>query len=122
MARVKRSVVEANALKLLAYLDAHASASSRVAVVPLRSMVTDLHMTYARVRHLVRLLDERGYIEVEHRFADDGGGRPNAHRITRVGSIVLDAYRAGLRYDNEVERLSGALELVSSRSDEQFAQ
>lgn len=113
--------MEANALKLLVYLDARASASSRVAIVPLRSMVADLHMTHARVRRLVRLLDERGYIEVEHRYAEDGGGRPNAHRITRIGSIVLDAYRAGLRSDGELEQSSDALELAGSLSDGQFA-
>lgn len=120
MARVKRSVMEANALRLLMYLDSRASAGSHVAIVPLRSMVSDLHMTSARVRRLVRLLDERGYIEVQHRFAEDGGGKPNAHRITNIGSMVIEAYRAGLRSEGDAEHSFYAPGLASDHSGEQL--
>lgn len=92
MARVKQSVVERNALILLHYLESRAVGKRAVAVVPLREMSNDLAMSRSRVRHLVRLLSERGYIEVRHCFARDGGGKPNAHRITAGGKAVLEMH------------------------------
>lgn len=92
MARVKQSVVERNALILLHYLESRAVGKRAVAVVPLREMSDDLAMSRSRVRHLVRLLSERGYIEVQHCFAQDGGEKPNSHRITVGGKAVLKTY------------------------------
>lgn len=92
MARVKQSVIEHNALVLLEYLESRAVGVRRVAIVSLRDMSNDLAMSRSRVRHLVRLLSERGYIEVRHCFARDGGEQPNAHRITAGGKAALKAY------------------------------
>lgn len=102
MARVKRSIMEANAFRLLAYLDS-AKGRRRTAVISLRTMATDLQLSHARVRRLVRILVDRGYIEVRRCYAEDGGDRPNAHRITRAGRAALEEHRTVLQCEEARE-------------------
>ena len=97
MARVKRSIMETNAFRLLAYLDSGAKGRRQTAVVSLRSMATDLQLSQARARRLVRILVDQGYIEVHRRYAEDGGDRPNAHSITRAGKAALKEHRIVLQ-------------------------
>lgn len=89
MARVKRSIIERNAFILLEFLASKAKGSPSVAIVSQRTMAHGMGLTQTRVRHLVRLLVDRGCIQVTHRFAEDGGELANAHRITRVGRKAL---------------------------------
>lgn len=89
MPRMKRSIVERNAFILLEFLASQASGSPSVAIVSQRAMARSIGLTHMQVRHLVRVLAERGYIQVTHRFGEDGGELANAHRITRAGRKVL---------------------------------
>ena len=108
MARVKRSIMEANAFRLLAYLDQSSKGRRRTAVISLRTMATELQLSHARVRRLVRMLSERGYIEVKRCYAEDGGDRPNAHSITRAGRAALAEHRAAVRAEEALEEPVGA--------------
>lgn len=105
MPRVKRSVVEHNAFILLEYLVSRSSPKPRFAIVSYRTMTNDLGMSQNRVRNLVRLLVKRGYIEVHHRFAEDGGELSNAHLITKQGVAALRAYGERLRQESHRERV-----------------
>ena len=89
MPRVKRSIVERNAFLLLEFLASRTSGSPSVAIVSHRAMAHGMGLSHTQVRHLVRLLIERGCIQVTHRYAEDGGELANAHRITRVGRKAL---------------------------------
>lgn len=89
MARVKRSIIERNAFILLEFLASQAKGSPSVAIVSQRTMAGSMGLTQTRVRYLVRLLVDRDYIRVTHRFAEDGGELANAHRITPAGRRAL---------------------------------
>lgn len=91
MARVSQKVVEANALALLGLLDRNAKGRPRAAIMSLRSLERGTGLSRERVRRLIRLLADRGAIEVRPRFAEDGGGQPNAYVVTARGRSALRA-------------------------------
>lgn len=93
MARSSRVTVEANKMRVLAYLVVRAEQEPGASTSH-KAMVRDLGLSEGRVRTAYRALVDDGLLHVEYCYDEDGGQRANVYTPSSEARIALAEFLA----------------------------
>lgn len=88
MAKTSYDALEKRAINILGYL-LQIGGPSRPAVASSTRLREEFGLSAYQVHHILRLLEEAALIEVEPRYAEDGGRLSNAFYVTPAGRQAL---------------------------------
>ena len=97
MAKTSYDALEKRAINMLGYL-LQIGGPSRPAVASSTRLREEFNLSAFQVHHILQLLEEAALIEVEPRFAEDGGRLSNAFYVTPAGRRALSkGYTSAVR-------------------------